>query len=132
MVRKMLFLMLVCLGVSTGCSKGEEERAEPVVSAPDGVSSESWRESHLQAGQEVYEHACASCHAQGLDGAPVLGDRDAWSPRSDLWTAVLSGHAKAGYLAMPEKGGHSELTNEQISAAVEYMMQATFPEKPRD
>jgi cytochrome c5 len=132
MVRKILFLMLVCLGVSAGCSRGEGEAASPVASTPDSVRSESWRESYSQTGQEVYEHACASCHEEGLDGAPVLGDPEAWTPRSDLWTAVLSGHAKAGYLAMPEKGGHSELTDEQVSAAVEYMMQKTFPEKPRD
>jgi cytochrome c5 len=132
MVRKTLFLMLVCLGVSAGCSKGEEGGAAPVATAPDSVRSESWRDSYSQTGQEVYEHACASCHAEGLDGAPVLGDPEAWTPRSDLWVAVLSGHAKAGYLAMPEKGGHGELTDEQISAAVEYMMQQTFPEKPRD
>jgi cytochrome c5 len=33
---------------------------------------------------------------------------------------------------MPEKGGHTELTDEDVSAAVEYMLLKTYPEMPRD
>ncbi len=67
----------------------------------------------------------------GEDGAPAISDRDAWSERSGLWVAVLSDHANAGYLDMPEKGGHGELNEETVTAAVEYMLNVTFPENPR-
>ena len=96
------------------------------------MQAESWREGQLLAGQATYEKACASCHSGGLDGAPAVGDREAWSGRSDLWVAVLAEHANAGYLDMPEKGGHGELTEEAVNAAFEYMMYKTFPERPRD
>jgi cytochrome c5 len=132
MFYKTLFFMLLGLLVLPGCSRSGEESAEPAASARDNVHSESWRESQVLAGRAVYETACASCHSEGEGGAPVLGDREDWSQRSDLWSAVLSGHARAGYLNMPEKGGHGELTDEQVAAAVEYMMLTTFPEKPRD
>jgi cytochrome c5 len=129
MMRTIMFLSLVFL---IGCSRENQEPSAPVAVAQQSVRAESWRESQLLIGQEVYAAACASCHDQGEGDAPAIGDRDAWSDRSDLWTAVLSGHAQAGYLEMPEKGGHSELTDDNVSAAVEYMLIETFPEKPRD
>jgi len=132
MNRKVLFFMFSSLFFLTGCSQGNEEPAAPEISSEENVRAESWREDQLLAGQQVYQAACASCHDQGNEGAPMIGDRAAWSDRSDLWTAVLSTHAKAGYLEMPEKGGHSELSADEVLAAVEYMLQQTFPERPRD
>lgn len=132
MSRAIAFFMLSSLLFLIACSPGNEESAEPLAQATKEVHAESWREDQLLKGQEVYEAACASCHEQGEGGAPAVGNRAEWSGRSDLWTAVLSAHAKAGYLQMPEKGGHSELANEDVSAAVEYMLQKTFPEMPRD
>jgi cytochrome c5 len=32
-------------------------------------------------GEDTYNKACASCHAQGVAGAPKLGDKAAWAPR---------------------------------------------------
>jgi len=130
MVRAQWFHLVAGLVFLIGCSQGGEDSA-PVAQA-EGVHAESWRESRLLAGQEVYQTACASCHERGEGDAPVTADRDDWSGRSDLWTAVLSEHASAGYLDMPGKGGHGELSDDDVSAAVEYMLQKTYPEKPRD
>jgi cytochrome c5 len=94
--------------------------------------SASWRKRYLQLGKQIYERTCASCHDDGTDGAPVIGDHDAWSERSPLWSAVLMGHAKHGYLNMPPKGGYPELTDKDVEAAGEYMLSVTFPELPRD
>ena len=80
----------------------------------------------------MYEWACAACHAEGVDGAPRMGDRDAWSDRSPLWSAILLEHAKQGYLEMPAKGGHPYLSDRAVEAAGEYMLTKTFPELPRD
>ncbi len=126
---------VVVLFLITACSpSGEESGSEmPVPSAkPDEIQAKDWRESHAVAGKETYETACASCHDRGEGDAPAIGDKSAWSDRSGLWVAVLSEHASAGYLDMPEKGGHGELTDESVAAAVEYMMMKTFPEKPVD
>jgi cytochrome c5 len=132
MIRTNVLLMFSSLVFLMACSKADEDPTVPAATAENSVRAESWRESQLLVGQEVYEAACASCHDQGDGGAPVTGDRDAWSGRSDLWTAVLSEHAQAGYLDMPEKGGHGEFSDKDISAAVEYMMLQTFPERLRD
>jgi cytochrome c oxidase cbb3-type subunit 3 len=132
MNRTNLVILFSCLLTLISCSGGNDDSASPVAAAPDSARSESWRESQLALGQDVYEKACAACHDQGEGNAPAIGDQTAWSERSDLWTAVLSAHAQAGYFNMPEKGGHGELTDEQVSAAVEYMMFKTFPGMPRD
>jgi cytochrome c oxidase cbb3-type subunit 3 len=132
MTRADLIILIASLVLLTGCSRENDEPTPPAAVEKEIVRTESWREARLLMGQEIYEKACASCHDQGEGEAPAIGDRDAWSDRSDLWTAVLAGHAQAGYLEMPEKGGHGELSDDDISAAVEYMLLKTFPERPRD
>jgi cytochrome c5 len=92
----------------------------------------SWRTRYLELGRETYEMACASCHDGGKDGTPIKGDRDSWSDRSPLWSAVLIEHAKSGYLEMPTKGGQIQLSDRAVEAAGEYMLHETFPERPQD
>lgn len=92
----------------------------------------AWRERYLALGEDVYGWACAACHDTGERDAPRIGDRDSWSTRSPLWSAVLLEHAKQGYLEMPAKGGHPYLSDRAVQAAGEYMLGKTFPELPRD
>ena len=110
---------------------------EPVaVAALDNTVREeatvSWREHRLAFGKEIYDQVCSSCHDEGLHEAPAIGDQRAWSERSPLWSAVLFEHSKAGYLDMPAKGAHPELTDQEVDAASEYMLSVTFPEMPLD
>jgi len=109
---------------------------EPAAAAPSSEAERevmpSWREDRLALGQQTYEQACASCHDSGEQGAPVTGKREQWEGRSDLWQAVLFEHAKSGYLDMPGRGGQSDLTDEAVEAAAEYMLGLTYPELPKD
>lgn len=115
------------------CAVASEETKTAQVCAEAGqLQAASWRERYLLLGKESYQRACATCHDEGIDGAPVIGDRDAWSDRSPLWSAVLAGHAKKGYLNMPARGGHPEFTDREVEAALEYMLGETFPELPLD
>ena len=41
-------------------------------------------------------------------------------------------HAGAGNFAMPVKGGHRELSDEDVDAAVLYMLGITFPDRPAE
>lgn len=107
---------------------GADERNESVLE----TAANSWRERRLSYGKSIYEQACASCHDEGLDGAPAIGDRKEWSTRSPLWLAVLLEHAKNGFLGMPAKGGDTLLSDRAVDAAGEYMLSVTFPEKPLD
>ena len=78
------------------------------------------------SGEEVYNTACSACHAAGIAGAPKFGDAAAWAPRIGQGMDTMVGHAingfqgKAGY--MPPKGGRTDLSDEAVRSAVEYMV----------
>ena len=96
------------------------------------VYSQSAESDADMSGQELYELACGTCHDIGVDGAPVTGNPADWADRSPLWQAVLMEHAEEGFLDMPAKGGQEKFSDEEIDAAVLYMLGITFPERPAE
>ncbi len=86
----------------------------------------------FEDGQRVYAVACAPCHDTGAGGAPVTTRPDDWPGRSALWEAVLFEHVKQGYLEMPARGGEPGLTDYDVEAAAEYMLNLSHPALPRD
>ncbi len=130
MARLLINSLLLSIALFAGQSVPATEHEG--TSIEDDYEMVAWRDRYLELGQDVYEWACAACHAEGLDGAPKMGDRSAWSDRSPLWSAVLLEHAKDGHLEMPAKGGHPYLSDRAVEAAGEYMLTTTFPELPRD
>ena len=64
----------------------------------------------------------AACHASGAAGAPKTGDAAAWAPRIDKGMDTLVKHAYEGFNAMPAKGMCSNCSEEEIAAAVEYIV----------
>jgi cytochrome c5 len=75
-------------------------------------------------GPQVYNAACFACHAPpGVAGAPALGDAAAWDPRRAQGRDLLVQHALLGLNAMPPKGGRVDLSDEEIIAAVDYMLE---------
>ena len=83
-------------------------------------------------GAAAYQEHCAGCHETGMLGAPREGKPEDWQERSSLWQAVLMEHAKTGYFEMPARGGNSELPDEVVNAAAEYMLEQTFQGRPED
>lgn len=73
-------------------------------------------------GEEIVNSVCVACHAQGINGAPVIGNKKMWSKRLSQGEALLIEHAINGYELMPAKGGRTELSDEDVAAAVRYMM----------
>ncbi len=76
-------------------------------------------------GKAVFDTACAACHGTGIAGAPKIGDQAAWAPRIAQGVATLEQHAIAGFQGstgiMPPKGGRTDLSDEAVRNAVEYM-----------
>ena len=73
-------------------------------------------------GEQVVNRVCVACHAAGLNGAPIIGNKKMWAKRLPQGVPVLVTHATQGYGLMPAKGGREELTDEQIEQAVAYMV----------
>jgi len=114
-----------------GCAPTEEPKVLPQGDvAEDMVNTELSVNERLSLGRDTYIAACAACHDEGRDGAPKLGDSTAWSVRSSLWESILVEHAENGYLQMPAKGSHTELSDEAVAAAVEYLVTWSQPDRP--
>lgn len=76
-----------------------------------------------RTGQVVYDQYCASCHNSGLMGAPKKGDADDWAARISQGDAVLAKHAIQGFNAMPAKGTCMDCSDDEIIAAINYMIE---------
>ena len=86
--------------------------------------------AEVMSGPQVYNTACIACHGTGIAGAPATGDVAAWSPRIAQGSTLLNKHALQGLQGdtgyMPPKGGRVDLSDEEIIAAVEYIVQQSL------
>jgi cytochrome c5 len=73
-------------------------------------------------GKQVYDSACMACHATGAAGAPKLGDKAAWEPRIAQGVDTLVQHSISGIRAMPPRGACATCSDDDIKAAVDYMV----------
>lgn len=73
-------------------------------------------------GKTVYNTVCAGCHGAGVLGAPKFGDKGAWASRVGQGMPTLVSHAINGIRAMPPRGGSPSLTDDEVKAAVQYMV----------
>lgn len=78
-----------------------------------------------RGGKQVVQEVCAECHRTGVDGAPEIGDQEAWSDRASQGLTALTRHALDGIRQMPAHGGHPELTDLEIARAITFMVNAS-------
>jgi cytochrome c5 len=72
-------------------------------------------------GAATYQKACVACHMTGA-GAPKLEDKAAWAPRIAQGKDVLYNSVLKGKGAMPPKAGQAQLSDDEIKAAVDYIV----------
>ncbi len=70
-------------------------------------------------GQAVYDQNCAACHKMM---SPKTGDKAAWAPLIKQGNEALAQAVIKGKGMMPARGGHANLSDADIKAAVEYMV----------
>lgn len=101
------------------------ERIKPVGkvqiagAAPAGAAAAGPR-----SGKEIYTAACTACHAVGVLGAPKTQVAADWQPRLDekgfdlVWKNAIDGIG-----AMPPMGTCGDCSEDDIKAAIEYMIE---------
>jgi cytochrome c5 len=70
-------------------------------------------------GQAVYDANCAMCHKMMK---PKTGDKAAWAPLISQGVDALTAATIKGKGAMPPKGGKPNLSDADVKAAVQYMV----------
>jgi len=102
---------------------GEETAADKLVVPEANVPAPV---QTMMSGPQVYNSACLVCHGAGVGGAPIVGNADAWGPRIAQGNDVLYQHALEGYTGqtgfMPAKGARMDLADDEVRAAVDYMV----------
>lgn len=105
----------------------DEEAAASEQGDDDATAEEESAEADAATagidGQAVYESVCFACHDTGAANAPKRGDAAIWEPRLAEGKETLYEHAINGLNAMPPKGGRPSLSDEEVKAAVDYMVQ---------
>ena len=76
-----------------------------------------------KSGEEVYNTVCFACHKEGVADAPKLGDKAAWEPRIATGMDALYEATIKGKGVMPAKGGNPALSDDEVKAAVDYMVE---------
>lgn len=94
----------------------------------EGAAAADSETTEVASGQSVYDGSCGACHNAGVAGAPAQGDSEAWSGRIAKGIETLYQHAIEGFQGsagvMPPKGGNPSLSDEEVKAAVDFMVES--------
>lgn len=116
-------LLAACGGSDSGApaAPAAAPAPAPVAAAPAAPAAPA-----NAVGEGVYKKVCALCHAAGVAGAPMPGNKDEWAPRIAQGEETLYKHALEGFTGekgmMPARGGGTSLSDDEVKAAVDYMV----------
>jgi len=103
-----------------GEAQPDEAVADAELASPEPVAV-------AMTGPQVYNAACLACHGAGIGGAPKTGEVALWTARIAQGQETLREHVISGYQGeagyMPPKGGRVDLSDEEILAAMNYMLE---------
>lgn len=110
-------------GENTQAAQAAAENIKPVGSVVvAGESTAGAVAAGPRSGVDVFNGSCMACHATGAAGAPKVGDKAAWAPRIAQGMDTLAQHAVTGIRAMPPRGTCAACSDDELKAAVEYMV----------
>ena len=101
-----------------------EQRIAPIgkVRVAGATPAAASGSQQARAGDAVYNQFCAACHTSGVLNAPKLNDAADWEPRLAQGMETVLRNAIVGYNAMPAKGTCGNCSDDEIQAAIDYMI----------
>jgi cytochrome c5 len=128
--------------VSAQAAKRQQERIAPVGAVYAGATGAAQQAAATAAaaakaasqvayggttdGATIFQNLCSGCHTSGAGGAPTM-ERAQWGSRIAQGKDTLHKHAIEGFTGstgvMPPKGGNPALTDEQVIATVDWMLE---------
>ena len=80
-------------------------------------------------GESIYKNNCDGCHGGGfigwLSSAPEIGEKEEWKPFLVKGVAEMKANAIKGVGRMDPKGGCDKCSDEEVEAAVGYILSQT-------
>jgi cytochrome c5 len=101
---------------------GEEGAAALAESQVAAMTALPEAEDMVVDGEAVYAGLCKTCHDTGVAEAPIAESEQMAARLEEKGLEMLVSNAINGLNAMPPRGGNPTLTDEQIRAAVEFML----------
>ena len=101
--------------------------ADKPAEAAAGKPAEAAAPAAAADGKKVFDGLCFGCHGanSAIPNTPRLTHKDEWAPRIKKGKETLFKHAIEGFQdkgMMPAKGGNTELSDDEVKAAVVYMV----------
>jgi cytochrome c len=97
--------------------------SEPPPSAAPVQAVASTVDAAMTPAESIYQRACAMCHAVGVADAPITGEKTVWAERIGQGRDILIASSLNGKGVMPAKGGHTQLSDDEVIAALDYMIE---------
>lgn len=156
-MQKRIFLFIISLSLFSGCGRKEKESVSPtpipaVASVLNAAASQPQTSNQpsqasdskphagsvaapdperLALGEKVFKSTCSICHKTGLNGAPRVGSMKDWEQRLAQGHDVLYSRAINGYSgskgSMPSRGSNPTLSDAEVEAAVDYIIEHSIP-----
>lgn len=115
-----ILMSFLAAALLVACGKPEAPQTEAAAPAAVVATADGGK------GEEIFKKTCAMCHQTGVAGAPKLGDKADWEPRLAQGKDVVYKHAIEGFNgakgAMPAKGANPALSDDEVKAAVDFMI----------
>lgn len=138
-MQKQILIAIASLALLYGC--GGKDTAAPASSVPQFHLGEVKPQAAAagtdpSTGEKVYKSTCGICHKSGLGGAPRIGSKDDWEARLAQGKDLLYDRAIHGYRgskgSMPARGSNVRLSDDEVRAAVDYMVEHAVPAWTRE
>jgi c(7)-type cytochrome triheme protein len=116
-----------------------QTKPAPAVPAPASAPSPAQAATAARApaaaaaaspGRATFDLACAPCHRTGVLNSPRIDDPAAWTARLAQGVAALQASAIGGKGGMPPKGANPNLSDDEVRAAVDYIVASVQPRAP--
>lgn len=113
-----LLAMMAC-----GKQKVDEEKTAELIQPVARVELASAAPSDgPKSGEQIVQTVCGACHTAGLLNSPKTGDKAAWAPRIAQGMEMLYKSSINGKNLMPARGGNPALSDDEMKAAVDYLV----------
>jgi len=119
--------VLAAIGYALVAARFSNDRPDTPTQTPGGpppalASNAAPAVDESSPGIAVYNRACVACHGTGVANAPKFGDRAAWESRMAQGIDRLLAASIAGKGAMPPRGTCADCSDNDLRAAIEYLL----------